>query len=161
MSMTVPLYGFGQGAGAAREQFLYNKGDECTDLTGGWVGKNWVASWAPNPGTFTKNSNSITIANGNQQNIKAQTVNKIDFTNAETLYLNVPGYTGTSGAAITLLSDPEQSAIGGNHPVRKEINAAKLYAIDVSQVTGEYYVAIGMGSYDQPGSVTFDEVYTK
>jgi hypothetical protein len=38
---------------------LYDSGDECTDVTGGWTTSGYTWSSYPNNGQFTKNSNNV------------------------------------------------------------------------------------------------------
>ena len=144
--------------------YLYNKGNEYAALTGGWFGKKWEATWSPNAGTMTKNAAGISLSARAQQNIKAQTENKISFTNKNTLYVNVTDFSKTDSGGmvdccISLLASEEHSVTNVNCPVKQDIAIAEQYAVDVSSVSGDYYVAVGIGCGASGAcNVTFDEV---
>lgn len=138
--------------------YLYNKGDECTDLTGGWVGKNGGSYYSK--GTLTKNEASIYIgATGGTKLIHAATTNLIDLTDVSALYVNVIDFSGDESSLAVNNSSTSWST--GGVAAKVNITGVGLFMLDVSALTGKYYVSVYTTSEDSsdPAEATFDEVY--
>ena len=65
--------------------YLYNKGTEYLDVTGGWNDSSVTIY----QGSYTNNGESFTVSsgNGNLFSILHMTQNKIDLTNISTIYM--------------------------------------------------------------------------
>lgn len=61
--------------------YLYNEGDECVSITGGWVLTRWTATSS----SLTKNTNSMTAQFPRWSDGSIETVNDIDFFRYKTL----------------------------------------------------------------------------
>lgn len=116
--------------------WLYNSGNECVDITGGWGAVRLKV---------TRNEDSINIVPTDQYTANAgllYTNNKIDFTNIETLYVN--GLNSSDiDAYFALEVAPTQTTVTGavasaNVPKRQTATAS----LDASALTGEYYVRV-------------------
>lgn len=116
--------------------WLYNSGDECVDITGGWGAVRLKV---------TRNEDSINIVPTGQYTANAgllYTNNKIDFTNIETLYVN--GLNSSDiDAYFAVEVAPTQTTVTGavasaNVPKRQTATAS----LDASGLTGEYYVRV-------------------
>lgn len=116
--------------------WLYNSGNECVDITGGWGAVRLKV---------TRNEDSINIVPTGQYTANAgllYTNNKIDFTNIKTLYVN--GLNSSDiDAYFALEVAPTQTTVTGavasaNVPKRQTATAS----LDASALTGEYYVRV-------------------
>lgn len=101
--------------------YLYNNGDECTEITGGW---------AATKGQLTKNTDNLyTSGNGRECGI-CQTQNKIDLSGYSTLYAIVTT-TGSSNFSIGLTTTTSHST-----GIPNSITAS---AVIIGAVTKEQY----------------------
>ena len=119
------------------ELYLYNYGDQCVDVTGGW------ATYHVTAGSYIRfESNYIAMGESASSGRTATfgTVNKIDVTNYDTLKIVAEIDAGTNSVYVGV-SDNKTS----NKPeiAAKWIqNASKdtPIAVDISNVTGEHYI---------------------
>lgn len=150
---------------------LYDYGDECEELTGGWQNKILVKDG--NSGTvsktFTKNSDNIyrKISTSTTQYVSQDHGvvgnNKIDITGYSMLSAVMSGYGSVSsynggdyaemalGTAVILWNG---EAVGIEFNSIKHLGAKKtgsytinkgLYSFDISQFNGEWYAGVGQG----------------
>lgn len=141
--------------------YLYNKGDECTDLTGGWVATatkpSGSGSTAVSP-AVTKGTNSITISIYSGDDVGYRigylaTVKSIDLTNYSKITTNVTNF--SIGGDI-IVSNSKTS--GFSKAASMKLSAG-VNALDISSLNGKYYVLLGMGGHVGTASFTFDKVY--
>ena len=141
-------------------QYLYRDGNYYMEITGGFYSNT---SWwnTTNRGTATKNANnSITIACPNNYYFICYTTrNKIDVSNFSTLKLNVlsANWFGTGYRGMFLVSNSSDDST-----VVKHINfdATGIRTMNVSDITGSYYVALYGNSQDSGAcSMTFDKLW--
>lgn len=129
---------------------LYKNGVEETELSGGlstFVGSSSVASVKKNA------TNIVTMASYRSSNNTSAFVypkNKIDFTNLSTVTVNSDWITSrTEGAALIYLA----SKIANNQDVTETFAVAKnANTLDVSKISGEYYLCVGCKSYGTSGA---------
>lgn len=81
-----------QGVGGAKKVYLYNLGDECTDITGGWRSLCLIPStyYSSDGVTFSKNSDHLNLsvtASTKLRNARVQITNPIDFTDIKKICL--------------------------------------------------------------------------
>lgn len=114
--------------------YLYNKGDECTDITGGWKGVN-KQSGSTADGTFTKESEYITIKNAYNGTYGATTVNAVDMSLFYTLYMVV---------SASASSDIEVS-IADNFPTAS-VDSSALWNIGTDKTTVAFPIDTVIGS---------------
>lgn len=142
---------------------LYDSGDECTDITGGWSG--FACYSGTSKGTFTKNSSSIYIkSNGSKgaQSIAAAPANKIDITDISTLKVNVTSFNVQSESrTFFILSSSRDTSSTSNSVATKEIKGTGETALDVSGLSGSYYVLVYTRAVDGANTyeITFNRVY--
>ena len=142
--------------------YLYNKGDLCSALTGGWKGVNNHSDAGYSMGTLTKNASSITLATSTSlpSVIAAQTTKKISLAGFKTLKINLTAYSGGTGrgAWIGIFSTDATSPVA-----ELTISSKGTKSLDISEVsTGSYYVEIecyAESTATSSCSLTFDKVW--
>lgn len=136
--------------------YYYNKGDKCTAVTGGWA-KTGTG------GSLTFNTASMTlVANSYQNPTDASTTNKVSLANIKTLYFSVKSATtyGTQGyprIGVATTNNPKSSD-SSQWSASKTLSASSAFttvSIDVSSLTGSYYIVVGGFSGDS-GSATIE-----
>lgn len=145
------------------ETYYYNKGDKCTDVTGGWA-KTGTG------GSLTFNTASMTlVANSYQNVVDASTTNKVDLTNIKTLYFSVKSATtyGTQGyprVGVAATNNPKSSD-SSQWAVSKTLSASSAFttvSIDVSSLTGSYYIVVGGYQGDAgPATIEIQSIWGK
>lgn len=116
--------------------WLYNSGNECVDITGGWGAVRLKV---------TRNEDSITIVPTEQYAGNAgllYTNNLIDLTNIKNLHINAFNNSDVD-SYLPLQVAPTQESLSGviayvNVPKRQTATVS----VDVTDITGEYYVRI-------------------
>jgi hypothetical protein len=141
-------------------RYLYNKGDLCEDITGGWSFVPVVYSGGSNPqpygqgGTINFNEDHILLTSVEGKSTSIATNNKIDLTNVKTVHCLTPLISETEAGAshygLRILSAREGKGI--------EVAAAN-YAlgeteIDVSNLNGSYYIGYRYYSSANPTKIT-------
>ncbi len=137
------------------ETYYYNKGDLCTVVTGGWA-KTGTG------GSLTFNTASMTLkANSFQNATDASTKNKVSLDNIKTLYFSVKSATsyptGYPRVGIATTNNPDSSE-ASKWTASKTLSSSssfKTVSIDVSSLTGSYYIAVG-GYNGDSGSATIE-----
>ena len=142
--------------------YLYKAGDECTNLTGGWVIS----------GNVNKGSDAINITvNSSTRYADAYTTDKIDLTEIKSVLFLFTGYiyAGSGGTNVTAWVansqltkagiDPETGAVKSFSPA--EGNSGQLdtfdgYNLDVSDLSGEYYIGFHAGLGGNSGDTLTD-----
>lgn len=124
--------------------YLYNKGDQCTDITGGWKGQIKENYTGVAPG-YTFNADNIRIYKGTTSEGKMgvlATVNKIDLTNVNIVTFKITVNT-TIGGAVCYVGNKNNNNEGAaaQTEVGKTTGLTEC-SIDVSALTGSYYVGL-------------------
>ena len=140
--------------------YLYNKGDERTTLTGGWVATaikpSGAGSTAVKP-SVTKNTDSITVSlTSGYENYRIgylATVKSIDLTNYSKITINVTKFSINGDICV---SDRKTSGFSGAASMKLSVG---VNVLDISSLNGKYYVLLGMGGHEGTASFTFDKVY--
>lgn len=146
-STTVSITTDGQSASVTLSYttYYYNKGDQCTSVTGGWsagtVSGNYVA------GTPSIGTDRITCSSyGATEVTTAVTKNKVDLTNVSTLHITSPsgssamyGYYGYFGVSTSRNGLVERAA-----QVKIPSGSNVSVTLDVSSLTGSYYLMLRM-----------------
>lgn len=121
--------------------YLYNLGDECEDITGGWT-----VIREGYGGSFTNSGEELVIQSGGAQNgVFCTTKNKVDLTNAKTVHFSVSTATGTSAAGIGYLVTNANSSWNDWQDLAASTwsdseTVVKEYTVNVPDVPGEYYI---------------------
>ena len=136
---------------------LYDAGDQCTDVTGGWIAMP-KTNYVTNDPIFNDNNFVVEPTNSNGE-CGALPANKIDLTNVKTLhfYLKAEGsgswasdpehYPDTTQGAQAVGASTVKSARIDNYRMAADVKISekadyKDYPVDVSALTGEYYILI-------------------
>lgn len=149
------------GAWVDLATYLYNEGDLCSALTGGWKGVNNYSDAGYSIGTLTKNASSIKLTAPSPSSvITAQTTKKISLAGFNTLKINLTAYSGGTGrgAWVGIFSSD------GTNPVASlDITSKGTKSLDISKFsTGSYYVGIEcVAESNASGSctLTFDKLW--
>lgn len=147
--------------------YLYNRGDECTALTGGWVCRSW--QMAENAGTASqsysieKNDDNLRFTKTGLIGAVMHTVYKIDLTNVKTIHFKGKMYPGSTNDYWTAFYVWENinGRYWNSNAVKTELCEAGSiktnFSMDVSDLDGEYFV--GFGIYDASCYVEVEELY--
>lgn len=112
--------------------YLYNAGNQYTAVTGGWKARSGNGSIGKDRMTFSSGPNA-----GLPNDSSVMTVGKIDFTNFTKFHATLYSQSG-DGCYTTIIDSGYSLGQTGGH---------LEYNIDITNLTGSYYVAIGGGSY--------------
>lgn len=140
--------------------YLYNKGDEFTDLTGGWNAYAYKTSTSGSTATkptVTKGSTSIKIAFSSSSTSAGAlfTEKTVDLTNIATLEIDVIDV--GSAADTVFLGITADKKNNYSPPARKTIYEKGTAILDVSEFTGYYYVYVSMQGASK-NHVEFDSI---
>lgn len=146
----------------AERLYLYNSGNQCADITGGWKNINGFEYHGYNTmGAYYDNGDSFTLrVTSSASHIARITNNKIDFTDVNKISvvaLECNGGYLTLSTANTALSSNVASL-----PAECKIDRAGTASLDVSSITGEYYVAIRTSNGAGDGTnraITVSQIY--
>ena len=138
------------------ELLLYDAGDQCTDVTGGWIAMPRTG-YVTNDPIFNDNNFVVEPTNSNGE-CGALTANKIDLTNVKTLhfYLKSEGsgswaydshYPGDTQNAQAAGASTVQSARIDSYRMAADVKITEMadykdYPVDVSALSGEHYILI-------------------
>lgn len=145
--------------------YLYSPGNPHEELTGGWEGKahrrvDTVDGWAVGSAapTITQGSESMTVTLSAptyyNYSGSARTVNKIDLTNCDQIVFNLT-FPGSTVYVYVTQNDTSYDAVkqlavtGGTN---------KVAVLDVSDLSGEYYVGINLLAASSTVTVTVTQI---
>lgn len=123
--------------------YYYKAGDQCTDISGGW----WECwSYAQStPGTVDFNEDNIQITTVYMNRITVATRGQIDVTTIDTIYFdieNVESAYGQNDFRLGLATSPTADMPTVKPIVVSNTTITNVYNIDVSDLTGLYYINI-------------------
>lgn len=141
---------------------LYEPGNQHTDITGGW---NNSARWFSTSGgsytlgSYTLNSDGLTISLSGKQDVFVYAKNKIDLTDVRKIEFTVTDVS-LEGADRTYLA--VCTAVGSetmNNAVAKSyIAEAGTFSLDVSSLSGAFYIGFSNTVYNQTKKYTVTSV---
>lgn len=149
--------------------WLYNNGNEMSDINGGWISEG-LPYLAEAPGTLraldiTKNVNSMSVTMldadfGGEAGI-ARTAYDVDLTPYSVLRMKCDYVVGNCTACLIAMK--RGAAYWGNSAARVHIPAytsanGAEFAVDVSALTGNYDIGIGIIGWDSYNSITVYEI---
>lgn len=116
---------------------LFDSGNQYEAITGGWVQGSYEVYGGENAssGSFTVGNNIDLTANGGQSCVSVRTAKKIDLTRFNTVTATFTGNGYVLAASATSGVPTVLGASGGN--------------IDVSTLSGEYYVGVMARNYQE------------
>ena len=152
----VTAYSYQGGEWVGWITYLYNLGDECEDITGGWTYKKGFGSCS-----VTKNSDNIYVActeGSSGAAVSVYPTNKIDLTSKSKLKLN---FSSTrlhiTDTALRVITEPYNGTVIAK-TVLGITGTDITVELDVSNVSGEYYVEIYATSYSGDTNLTIHEL---
>ena len=146
--------------------YLYSPGNECEDITGGWVCKAWQMSTDAGSATQTfniaRNGDNLTFTKTGQVGAVMHTANKIDLSNAKNIHFNGEMYPGSTGRWAGFFVWPDLNGRYWSSNAVKQVqcsnNTTKSeFTLDVSDLDGAYY--IGFGIYHDTSKIVMEELY--
>ena len=143
---------------AAWDGKLYLNGNEYETVTGGWQTQRPTGYFNAD-GKATKNATSIALAASSNQYITATPSKKIDLTSFDWLYFKVDSVTvgGSAYAHVAVYLNDEFS----NATAVKILTTPTVgvNALNISDLSGAYFVGFGCGSTGTASAITVSEVY--
>lgn len=146
-------------------RYLYNCGDECTDVSGGWSGYAYKSSDSGstvNAPTVTKGTGSITVKQNGYNSSSAKyyagalfSEKAVDLSNYGTMKINVTEFSGSSANLVVTKTKGNNYTIAG----KVEIKSTGAFSVDVSSLSGDYYVALMIQGVQNATTVTFTEIF--
>ena len=128
-----------------KKLFLYNYGDECTDITGGWVHRDRdYNSYTPIQTSGIKNTDNIEIIGDTRTQCSLETSNTIDLTNFSKLFYDVWGQSEDNGGMNLRKADGTFVRLIDDQTV---ISGRDIYEHDITSFNGEYIVHMAAWSY--------------
>lgn len=138
---------FGNNRGGGNRTYLYNLGDECINLTNGWVSEtNGIGGTTYIP--ITKNVNNMEANISSAKASNPITNNKIDLTNVHNIFIDCEliSETGTGGKLFFLevkdLKNQDLTPYVKQYAINTELVARSIYALNVSDLVGSYYIRV-------------------
>lgn len=145
--VSVTAKSYQSGAWVDWVTFLFNEGDTCDDITGGWSnsGYTYTGTVSGASTSYTKVAptvgNTIKVSVGAELKVAiAGTANKIDLTDAKTVAVDVESVVGQAFVIVTT-----SKTLESNYAVRKALTASSAGTtvnLDVSSLSGSYYIAV-------------------
>lgn len=161
VAVTAKSYQSGEWVTWVTDQYLYNTGNEFTDLTGGL--KAYAIAYASS-GSYsenmapiiTRNTSSITIKHNSSYTDKSGIVrfeNKIDLSNYRTLKFDG---TLSGGRASIYIWSSIGSYYGQNYVAYKAGSASGEISVDIPAGVGECYIGFGI---DHTQTITLNKLW--
>lgn len=128
--------------------YLYNNGDLCDAITGGWGYAAFLDTSNYANGTLNTVYNGTTCylsTSGTSKQISAVTKSKVDVTNYNSLKINVSDYVfyGAGYRHVYLLNS--RTNVASPHG-QVQITSTGEFVVDISSVTGSYYIGLYLNS---------------
>lgn len=144
---------------------LYDAGDECTDVTGGWVADAKGSSdggWNLAKPTLTKNSDSMTVAmptyEGNGCVHMTKSVDMSEYTTLKATISDFSAGSNTNGHDYISIYKQGQNPFDG-YAVYVQISKKGTFSLAVDSINGEYDVAFGCANNGITTQYTITKVW--
>ena len=144
---------------------LYDAGDECADVTGGWVADAKGSSsvgWNLVKPTLTKNSDSMTVAiptyDGNGCVHMTKSVDMSEYTTLKATISDFSGGSNTDGHDYISIYKQGANPFDG-YAVYKKITNAYTFSLAVDSLNEEYNVAFGCANNGITTQYTITKVW--
>lgn len=142
-------------------KYLYNKGDECVELTGGWKAYPYKTSGSGSTAStpsVTKGSSTIRLSLGDLKAGALFTEKPIDLTDISSLSINVIGVSDSKDTGFLLITKSKKNNYTRDAGVK--ITNTGLVTLDVSDYKGQYYVAVNLQGTGKK-YIEFDRISTR
>lgn len=125
---------------------LYDYGDQCEFITGGWVGSQTISSNTTSGGKLTVNADNLSFTNVSGGSFGVVTAKAVNLSGFNTLHAITTGSTRIQVASAFPTSSPVvySEAFSG---------ASTEHTVDISKVAGEYKIAINNRGADGAAKV--------
>ena len=135
---------------------LFEQGNVHADITGGWAYTNRSDSEVIMANTDTDTIIECKNTSGDASNRKFYSLGKFDFTEWNTLTFVMDYYKAGENAryGVTTVKAPTVDS-SSNWPIIRYANATGTYNIDISTLSGSYYIS----SYSWGGGYRFSKIY--
>ena len=136
--------------------YLYNRGDQCTDLTGGWSMTDYSSSsggGALKGAVFLDDKIELTGAKNGYFG-GCGTVNKVDLTYFSEIFAVSHGTSDTRELSIATSKTYAHGAYRVASVSLLDAQPDEAVALDISGLTGEYYISIRSGADNTPAYFT-------
>ena len=123
------------------QTFIYNKGDEFTDTTGGWSGSGYKYGTITTT-AFGKDADSINVVYASEDQIACiGTVNMIDLTNYSKLYVK-SNFSAVAKNGVPCYISPNKNPFNSGAVVQQNMGTTgeTINEIDITNVSGSYYI---------------------
>ena len=140
--------------------YLYNKGDKCTEITGGWEFSTCTSDTGYTMGTYQDRTSHISLTTSQTGSSGCSTTKKIDLINVTSISVNFTEL--TSGRAFICVSSSRYYQDGIASLTLTNTGVATLRPAEGGSFDGSYYVLIynrTNGSGDYTGTATFSRVW--
>lgn len=129
--------------------YLYNTGDECTSVTGGWTANNVEVSVgvSVNALTITKNKSDMVLQQTLAQSGAGISTDKaVDITDYKTIFFDIAYNRGSLVAPWAVLSaHPNRSTVRDTVEKFLQSNTdGEIVPLDISALSGTNYITIGL-----------------
>jgi hypothetical protein len=153
--------------GGSPQIFLYDEGNEVTEITGGWN-----TAFTGGNQTFTKNVDNLQIVNdhtSSNQNIRSyfQTTNLIDLTNFSGIIFEytIPNVSADDYDFSIGINQADGSTIFDFQKIVQKtavVSPSELDILSITNVTGSYFIYAGLSTTDDDSDtpqVNYFKVY--
>lgn len=135
--------------------FIYNQGDTCDDLTGGWSSSGYpYADYAVTSGTLSETHMVVKSGGSKQANILG-TQKSIDLTNYSTLKMEIidAGMTSTCCGEFTIGASKSN---GTTYKITQR--GAQTFSVDISTYNGAFYISLASAN-ESTRTVTVSKIW--
>ena len=146
--------------------YLYHRGDECVDMTGGWDCKSWKmqsdAGTTKQTFEIARNADHLMFTKTGQIGAVMYANNSIDLANVKTIHFKgeMPKTSVNGWTRFCVWTNLNGSYWATNRAAGINSNTStptQTFSVDVSSLNGKYYV--GFGIYDANCYVKLEEMY--
>ena len=131
--------------------YLYNTGDECTAITGGWKARKQGSG-----GTFAKRETSIYVQGMSDNGMNAATTNKIDLTPFSTAKIRLIKVSSGGIGKFFFSTSSGYTESGSSNLSLSATSKPKVVSLDIKSLNGLYYaVFLSLNGCE----IEFDQVW--
>lgn len=114
--------------------YLYNTGDECKAITGGWKARKQGSG-----GTFTKRETSIYVQGMADNGMNAATTNTIDLTPFSTAKIRLVKVSSGGSGKVFFTTTSGYTESGSGDLSLSATSKPKIVSLDIKSLNGSYY----------------------
>lgn len=160
--ISIEVMSYQDGAWVEWITYLYKKGDECADITGGWQARAWVISgYTAKAPTVTKTSDGVKLSfSSNALSGVYEVKNDIDLSKYKTIRFDITFAAGWwMVGAINRSSSVASSYIASTSKDANQGTERKIVDVDISNVNGSYDISVLVTSASGTADFTLHNVW--